>query len=145
MNIVVGLFDLQNAQRSLEVLETYGVDNAAISLVARDRDMDRSGPSSENSSHGFNIVAFTAPEIGPVVAAGTLAGKLSAMLEHKLTSSLSDTLINEGFSETDADLYVEGLKRGDILIAVETFLPVNMDRPESMTRGTGALVTRETK
>ena len=112
-NIVVGLYDHDNAVRAMEVLEDYGVEHEQISVVARD--IDKVEPHADTC-------AFIAPEFGQVIATGTLGIELFTRLETKATSSLSEALVNTGFSEEQADLYVEGLKRGDILVSVETGL-----------------------
>lgn len=55
MNKIVGLFDQQNAERSIEVLESYGVDSSDISLVVRDSGMVelRVAPHSDFTNYGF--------------------------------------------------------------------------------------------
>lgn len=110
MNTVVGLYDPNDAQHAMEVLETYGVDHDQINVIARDINM---------IELDVPAYAFTAPEFGQVIATGELGSQLFVTLQNKTTSSLSDALIDTGFSEVDAELFVEGVKRGDILVSVE--------------------------
>jgi hypothetical protein len=111
MNTVVGIYDHINAQRAIEVLEDYGVDHDEISMVARDINMvEPQAPT----------CAFNAPEFGQVIATGALGIQLFMTIESKTVSSLSDALMDIGFSEEAAEIYVEGMKRGDILVSVES-------------------------
>ncbi|MBC7877951.1 MAG: hypothetical protein H7Y59_12350 [Anaerolineales bacterium] len=132
MNKIVGLFDQQNAKRSIEVLEKYGVDSSDISLVVRDSGMVelRVAPYLDFTNYGFigflcglGAFSFASPEVGPVIACGPLAVKVFTMLETKVYSSFSSALMHEGFSEEEAEIYIGGLKRGDILISADTCLP----------------------
>lgn len=111
MNTVVGLYDHVNAQRALEVLEDYGVEHHEISMVARDiNTVETQAPT----------CAFTAPEFGQVIATGALGLQLFMTIESKVVSSLSDALQDVGFSEEAAEICVESMKRGDILVSVES-------------------------
>lgn len=111
MNTIVGVYEQTDAQQALKLLDTYGINHDQISMVARDLDMVKSQ---------VPTFAFTAPEFGQVIATGTLGNQLFTTLETGVTSSLLEALINAGISETDAEILVEAVKRGDILVSVES-------------------------
>jgi hypothetical protein len=140
MNMVVGLFNhSENAEWAIEVLKHYEVDDERISVVALDKDMIEprlaasadaligSAPEADLAGllNGPSTFAFVVSGVGPVLAIGSLAVKLfttpDAIMEADAGGFLA-TLVDSGFSEEEAEFYVESVKQGGILIFVETGL-----------------------
>jgi hypothetical protein len=140
MNMVVGLFNhCENAEWAIEVLEHYDVDNERISVVALDKDMIeprltvsanaliRGTPDAnlDGLLNGSSTCPFVVSGVGPVLAIGSLAVKLFTTLGTTLAADaggLIGALVDSGFSMEEAEIYVERVKQGGILVFVETGL-----------------------
>lgn len=69
---------------------------------------------------GVGLIAI--PGVGPVVAAGWLAAALAGVAAGAVTGGavggVIGSLTDSGFSETDANLYAESIRRGSTLVSV---------------------------
>lgn len=157
-NTVVGLFDYySNADGAVHALQNYGVDRNRISVVTRDNDAIERGTAGEKGAAtgavAGGLVGLLAglstiliPGIGPVIATGTLASILIASLGMTVvgagfgaaTGGLLGAFVDLGFSETDAEFYAEGVKRGGILVSVEADTE-NEDEVRDILRTAGAV------
>lgn len=63
----------------------------------------------------FTILAV--PGVGPVVGVGWLAATLGSMVDGGVTGGLLGALANAGINEEDAQVLVEGARRGGTLVA----------------------------
>ena len=89
---IVGLYDRMNdAQDAIRALHDAGFKNSDISLLV-------------------DIRPLTIPAIGPAIAAGPLGGSAPG--------GLVATLVKYGVPDTEAQFYVEGVRRGGALVAV---------------------------
>lgn len=158
MNTVVALFyHFSNAEWAVDVLEDYGVEQDRISVVASDK---YSKPSMAVNS-GFVTGAATGglvgllaglstlviPGIGPLVATGNLANALFTTVAETTiigaslgaaAGGLLGILVDLGFTQGDAKFYADSVKRGGILVAVETDLQDEY-RIRAVLRGAGAV------
>lgn len=174
--IITRLFDTyEHASFAVQELEANGVSHGAISLVANNTD-DRhtstiatdgstAGGSTETGAGtgagigtvlggGAGLLAglgmLAIPGVGPVVAAGWLIATAVGAGVGAASGGLIGSLVGAGVSETDANVYAEGVRRGGTLVtvradeeratAVETILdkhePVNTsDRADSYRAG----------
>jgi hypothetical protein len=72
------------------------------------------------------VTMLAIPGVGAVVGAGWLAAVLGSMAIGGVTGGLLGALTNAGISEEDAQVFVEGVRRGGTLVAArvpETELP----------------------
>jgi hypothetical protein len=72
------------------------------------------------------VTMLTIPGVGAVVGAGWLAALLGSMAIGGVAGGLLGTLTNAGISEEDAQVFVEGVRRGGTLVAArvpQTELP----------------------
>ena len=157
-NLVVGLFDYHlNADQAVEALQDYGVDSDHISVVTRDNDAIKhgttvgTGAATGAAAGGLiglltGLSALIVPGIGPVIATGTIASALATTLGMTAvgaglgaaTGSLLGALVDLGLSKEDAEVYAEGVKRGGVLVSVETY-PEDKDAISDILRGAGAV------
>lgn len=141
MKVVVGLFERpQDAERALEALENAGFVKDELSTLAQGRIVEEhlgeqaAGPVVEGASVGAvtgttigglagllaGVGAITIPGIGPVLAAGALATTLAGAGVGAAAGGLVGALIGLGIVEDEADFYAEGVKRGGVLVAVQS-------------------------
>ena len=157
-NIVVGLFDYHSdADQAIDALQDYGVDSNYISVVTQTRDAIKggtaagAGAATGAAAGGLvgllaGLSALIVPGIGPVIATGTIASTLATTLGMTAvgaglgaaTGGLLGALIDLGFSKEDAEFYAEGVKRGGVLVSVETD-PQDKDDISDILRGAGAV------
>ncbi len=157
-NTVVGLFDYySNADGAVQALQDQGVDNSRISVVSRDSDSmvrgtaTRAGATTGAATGGLvgllaGLSSLIVPGIGPVIATGTLATTLAATLGMTAVGAglgaaaggLLGALLDLGFSQEDAEFYAEGVKRGGILVSVQTDVD-DEDEISDILRGAGAV------
>ncbi len=157
-NTVVGLFDYHsNADKAVQALQDYGVDRNRISVVARDNDTIRggtatgAGAATGAAAGGLvgllaGLSALVIPGIGPVIATGTLASTLATTLGMTAvgagigaaTGGILGALVDLGFSHEEAEFYAEGVKRGGVLVSVETDIE-DEDEISDILRGAGAV------
>jgi uncharacterized membrane protein len=148
MKTVVGLFEnYTDADRAVSELNTRGFTRNEISVAARDsaiRDRMMTGETgaeravAESAGAGaiggatlggltgllVGLGALAIPGIGPVVAAGTLATVLGSTAVGAgvgaAAGGLIGALVGMGIPEEDATFYAEGVKRGGVLVTVQT-------------------------
>ncbi len=144
---VIGLFSsLSEAQRVVTELIEAGFKRSEISLIANDasnqyaryledrvagEDAVKAG---EGASFGAAVGALTGalvglsalaiPGIGPVMAAGPLVAALGGGAVGAVTGAATGgvvaTLVKTGLPEQDAQYYAEGIRRGGMLVTVNT-------------------------
>jgi hypothetical protein len=107
----------------------YSVTKTANAVPARkDETGSKAGGKVEGAAIGVAIGATAAttaslitmlaiPGVGAIVGAGWLAAVLGSMAIGGVTGGLLGALTNAGISEEDAQVYVEGVRRGGTLVA----------------------------
>ena len=131
------------AQRAVTDLEAAGVPHSDISIVANnsdewygndkivDRDRDGVDDRAEGARTGAGIGAgvggaaglltglglLAIPGVGPVVAAGWLVATAVGAVAGAATGGIVGSLTEMGISKEDADVYVEGVRRGGTLVS----------------------------
>jgi hypothetical protein len=142
MRTVVGLFeDYHDADNAIDMLHTRGFDHNAISVVAREAYVrehlqhEHVGVTAGEGAAGgaavgglagllAGIGALVVPGVGPVITAGTLAAALGVTAVGAgvgaVTGGLLGALMEAGVPEADAHFYAEGVKRGGVLVTVQT-------------------------
>jgi uncharacterized membrane protein len=65
------------------------------------------------------MIAVFIPGIGPLIAAGPLAGAIGGLSVGAATGGLIGLLKDHGVSEEEAQFYAEGVSRGGALLTVE--------------------------
>jgi hypothetical protein len=68
----------------------------------------------------IGIAAFTVPGIGTVMAAGPIAAALAGVGLGAVTGGVYGAIRNLGVPEDEAEYYTEGVRRGGVLVSVET-------------------------
>ncbi len=139
-NTIVGLFDYySNADAAVKALQDHGVDEDHISIVARDNDsIEPKNAGEKGAATGAvagGLVGLMAglstliiPGIGPVLATGALASTLVTTFGltavgvtlGATTGSLVGAFVDLGYGQKDAEFYAEGIKRGGVVVSVET-------------------------
>ncbi len=140
---IVGLFERESAADSaIKELQNAGFNKNRFGVVARnqikqkvnrqkdteqgavqaDSKLGSAGGAAVGGLTGLLVSAGTLaiPGIGPVLAAGSLATVFAATGIGAAAGGLLGALTSLGISEKEADFYAEGLKRGGILVVVET-------------------------
>jgi hypothetical protein len=131
-----------DAERAVAALESAGLSNSEISIVAnnsdewyntgkKDRDRDGVDDRAESAGKGAGIGAglggaagllaglglLAIPGLGPVVAAGWLAATAVGAAAGAATGGIIGVLTEAGISEEDAHTYAEGVRRGGTLFS----------------------------
>lgn len=149
---VLGLFDTRaHAEEAIRGLQDIGFSRDAIGVAVQSADQAAEmggNTTAAGSSAGAGAVTGTAvggllgllaglgtitlPGVGPIATAGTLSTVLgSTALGAGLgaaTGGLIGALVGMGVPETDAHVYAEGLKRGGVLVSVQTADEQQADR-----------------
>lgn len=147
MKTVVGLFEnYTDADRAVSELNTRGFNRNEISVAARDNSIRnqvagesaREQAVAESAGAGavggavvgglggllVGIGALAIPGIGPIITAGTLATALGTTAAGAgigaAAGGLIGALVGMGIPEEDAHFYAEGVKRGGVLVTVQT-------------------------
>ena len=136
--IISRLYDrYADAEAAVRSLETAGVPDSDISIVANnsdnwfssgkkvDRDGDGVDDRAEGAGKGAGIGAglggaaglLAIPGLGPVVAAGWLAATAVGAAAGAATGGLVGALTQAGVSKEEAPLYAEGVRRGGTLVS----------------------------
>lgn len=113
--------------------------------LRRQRESSNADPRIENAAIGIAIGATAAtaaslitilavPGVGPVVGAGWLAAMLSSIPVGGVTGGLLGALTNAGINEEDAQVFVEGVRRGGTLLTTRV--------PQEDVPRVGALMNR---
>ena len=129
-----------DAERAVTALESAGIPNSDINIVAnnsdewysgkKDRDGDGVDDRAESAGKGAGIGAglggaagllaglglLAIPGLGPVVAAGWLAATAVGAAAGAATGGIIGALTEAGVSEEDAHTYAEGVRRGGTLV-----------------------------
>jgi len=154
-----------DAERAVTALESAGIPNSDISIVAnnsdewysgkKDRDGDGVDDRAESAGKGAGIGAglggaagllaglglLAIPGLGPVVAAGWLAATAVGAAAGAATGGIIGALTEAGVSEEDAHTYAEGVRRGGTLVtarvpdADRAKLDAILERPYHFRRG----------
>jgi uncharacterized protein (TIGR02271 family) len=112
---IIGYFEqVSEAQRVLQDLHDHNFDRDQISLIAHQErsDLDLGGH--------WTPRVIAVPGMGPVQATGPLAASLTSTDGDPSGSSLLEVLNDAGVPADDAEWYLDALRRGGILVAVET-------------------------
>jgi len=141
MKTVVGTYDnIQTAYAVSNDLVSAGYNRNDISIIANDRDaayspyVNTTGvKTSDDVGAGAGIGAaiggiggllvglgaLTIPGIGPVVAAGPLLAALTGAGVGAVAGGIVGALVDLGIPDTEANLYSEGLRRGNVLVIAQ--------------------------
>lgn len=142
---VSAVFDTQSeAERAVSELRSAGVDNKAISLIARhdgeNRTTDGDGTDTTDAVQdvvgktalgagigtALGIAALAIPGVGPFVAAGAIAAvavpgaALTGAAVGAAAGGLAGLLTDHGVSEDDARYYETRVGEGGIFVSVDT-------------------------
>jgi uncharacterized membrane protein len=131
---VIGLFDrMDDARQVVQALIDDGFERDDISLVSRqegeyvtERGEERTSGAAVGAALGgvegllVGLGALAIPGIGPVIAAGPLATALAGAGLGAAAGGLIGALTDLGVPEEEAHYYAEGVRRGGVLVAVDT-------------------------
>ena len=134
---IFALFDdLTTAQRVADALEQEGYDRAGMSLLVPDARGEYG-----NAGGSFALTPLDVLGIGPAAVAGRLGAILSKM--NGGSGGFVGSLTQLGFDGPDARHYFESIRRGQVLMAVES--PEGRGRKtEEVMRRFGARAVEET-
>lgn len=89
------------------------------------------------------MIAVFIPGIGPLIAAGPLAGAIAGLSVGAGAGGIVGLLKDAGVSKEEADFYAEGVRKGGALITVEYANADEETRARDILRKHGALQTEE--
>jgi uncharacterized protein (TIGR02271 family) len=113
---VIGLLnDFSEARRVVQALIDEGFARDDISLIAR---QDRTA--AKESGSGWAARTLSVPGIGPLQATGPLAAVLESASGDPEAGGLRGVLTDRGVPTDEAEFYIEGLRRGGAVVAVDT-------------------------
>jgi uncharacterized protein (TIGR02271 family) len=153
---VIGLFDrMDDARQVVQALIDHGFERDDISLVSRqegeyviERGEERASGVAVGAGAGaalggisgllVGLGALAIPGIGPGVAAGPLVTALAGAGLGATAGGLIGALTDLGVPEEEAHYYAEGVRRGGVLVAVDTD-DQRADRAAEIMEGTGAI------
>lgn len=134
---VIGLFDSPEAtERLVRDLENSGFSPNEISIVAMNAEVEAIPSASLEeqeeiaalvgagaavgglTSLSLGLTPVALPGIGPAVTAGPLASRLTAAPTSESAGGLLGALREVGVSEREAELFSEGVRRGEVLVGV---------------------------
>ncbi len=142
--LVVGLYDrFEDAQAAVRDLIDHGFKREDISLIASDANgefthqLDQQGNATGQKSKvgkdaGIGAVvgglgglliglgALAIPGVGPVIAAGPIAGLLGGGAVGAAAGGLVGALTKSGVPQEQAQYYAEGVRRGGVLVTANT-------------------------
>lgn len=138
MKTVVGMFEnTRDVENALAELEKHGFGKADVSVVAKREVLKESGLDITTGAEVGAITGaasggiaglliglgtLTIPGIGPIVAAGEFLTWVGAMVlglaAGAIGGGLLGGLVALGLPEHEAQVYVEGIKRGNLIVAV---------------------------
>ena len=131
---VIGIFESrQQAEKAVSEMRNSGFDTNEISVVAKGRQQGNDNGETMNmdtvadgtttggilgglAGLAVGAGALAIPGLGPIVAAGPIAGMLSGAA----TGGIAGGLLDWGIPEERGRYYEEEVKRGKILAAVRT-------------------------
>jgi hypothetical protein len=112
---VIGSFEqVSEVQQVLQDLLDHGFDRDHISLIAH---QERSGLEAGGT---WRPDVISVPGVGPVLATGPLAASLSGTTGGPSGAGLVDVLKDYGVPAAEAEWYLDSVRRGGDLVAVET-------------------------
>jgi hypothetical protein len=145
---VVGLFNrAEDADRAIQSLKQSGIEETQISLLTREQTtpdikneylstqeevtFGRLAGAATGATVGvfagalIGLSAVAIPGVGPILSAGALATVLGSAVAGSGVGALAGGLLvgslaRLGLPEEEAHLYAEGVKRGGVLVAVQT-------------------------
>lgn len=164
MQTVVGLYDnATDVQRVLDALHGAGIPNEQISVITRDpghrsavQVKDGGGDATGAMALGGAALggisgllaglgalgALAIPGIGPIIAVGTLGGALAGTAigagVGAAAGSLIGALADAGIPQEEANIYAEGVRRGSILVSVNS-ADHFIEKVRQIMRQTGAV------
>jgi uncharacterized membrane protein len=124
-SVALGIFESHDqAERSVQELRNKGFDRE-ISIIAHDNKNNQSSGFSMKGNTDSTMDGITAggvlgagalfiPGIGPLIAAGPIAGLLSGAV----TGGIAGGLIDWGIPAEESHHYEDDIKQGDTLVAV---------------------------
>jgi hypothetical protein len=112
---VIGLFDdLAQTQHIFQSLVDHGFDRGDLSVIAHRKQAAAVGPTVAWAQQTLSISG-----LGPVLAAGPLAAELAEVNGGPTATSLLEALRDRGVPMDEAHAYVEGVRRGGALVAID--------------------------
>jgi uncharacterized membrane protein/stress response protein YsnF len=112
---VIGVFEqMSEAQRVLQDLLDHGFDRSYISLIAHQE------RSTLEAGGNWAPQVIAVPGVGPVVATGPLAANLSSTAEGPSGHSLLEVFKDSSVPVDEAEWYADAIRRGAVLVAVDT-------------------------
>jgi hypothetical protein len=146
MKTVSSLFkQFKEADQAIRALEESGIDRQKINVIARDSAVasnlgleptvgdvvSSAGVGAAGGGIGGGLIgllvglgALAIPGIGPVFAAGSVAATLGLTAGGAgvgvAVGGIMGAMTGLSIAEEDAEVYAEGVRRGEILVAVET-------------------------
>jgi hypothetical protein len=137
---ITALFESHTAAYSaVQDLVDHGFERSTIGVMAHDhssrdgtvttRVATPGGPSGVAQGAGLGaalgglgglVVGLTVPGVGPVLAGGLLAAALTGAGVGAVTGGMVGALTDVGIPKEHVHYYSEGLRRGDVLVAVAT-------------------------
>ena len=142
MKTVIGLYDdLDDARLVVDALTDAGIRANYINVVAGDAESRIAGQLTEYEAYDeadaavdgavaggvlgglagilAGLSAFVVPGLGPVVAAGPLISGIVGAGIGAASGGLIAALVEWGVSEEEAEFYLEGVRRGGVMVAVQ--------------------------
>jgi uncharacterized protein (TIGR02271 family) len=156
---VIGLMDnFDEAQELVDDLIKKGFNRDAIGIVAREGSKEpgkerrpekeqmagvKTGAGAGAAVGGIaglliGVAGLAIPGIGPIIAAGPIATALAGAGVGAIAGGLIGALTNLGVPEEEAQYYAEGVRRGGVLVTVETS-DADADRAADIMRRHGAV------
>lgn len=156
--VTIGMFgNVQDAQNAIDALQTAGFDREQISVLAQEEAVKETlgGDATKSAKETAGAAALsggvvggliglaaglTIPIVFPVLAVGTIAAALGvAAAGAGIGASyggIFGALIGWNVAEEETHRYVEGVRRGEILVAVHTE-PGRSEEAEALLRAAG--------
>jgi uncharacterized protein (TIGR02271 family) len=112
---VIGFFEqVSEAQRVLQDLLDHDVDRDNISVIAHQE------RSALEAGGAWRAHVISVPGVGPVRATGPLAASLSSTTGGPSGASLRNVLKDSGVPADEAEWYLDAVRHGGVLVAVDT-------------------------
>jgi uncharacterized membrane protein len=89
------------------------------------------------------MIAVFIPGIGPLIAAGPLAGAIGGLSVGAGAGGLIGLLKDHGVSDEEADFYAEGVRRGGALVTVQYGAEDEEKRAREILQKHGAIETEK--
>lgn len=113
---VIRLFeDASTARRALDALADEGFPRDGLNLITH---QERAGPPEAMSGWAPRVVAV--PGVGPILAIGPVAAALSGVAGEVAGEGLMRVLMDRGAPADEAHACVEGMRRGGVLVLIDT-------------------------